>query len=83
HLRDIRELPFSLEYAVDDPNEKITILNELLRRCIDQHAPLVRCKITLPPAPWLQDVSIKHLQKERETIDDLLPIKPMHEAESD
>jgi hypothetical protein len=28
YLRDISELPFSLVYAVDDPDEKITILNE-------------------------------------------------------
>ncbi|CAB4042702.1 Transposable element P transposase [Paramuricea clavata] len=27
YLRDISELPFSLVYAVDDPDEKITILN--------------------------------------------------------
>jgi hypothetical protein len=40
YLRDISELPFSLVYALYDPDEKITILNELLRSCIDRHAHL-------------------------------------------
>ena len=28
----------------------------------------MRCKITRPPAPWLQDVNIKHLQKGRDHL---------------
>ena len=62
-LQDISELPFSTVYAVDDIDEKIDIFNELLRSCIDRHAPLVRCKLTRPPAPWLQDVDIQNLKK--------------------
>jgi hypothetical protein len=50
-LQDISELPFSTVYAVDDIDEKIDIFNELLRSCIDRHAPLVRCKLSRPPAP--------------------------------
>ena len=65
---DVSELPFSLVYAVDDPDEKISILNDLLRTCIDRHAPLVRCKITRPPAPWLKDVNIQNLQSERDRL---------------
>ena len=67
-VRDVSELPFSLVYAVDDPDEKISILNDLLRTCIDRHAPLVRCKITRPPAPWLKDVNIQNLQSERDRL---------------
>ena len=67
-VRDVSELPFSLVYAVDDPDEKISILNDLLRTCIDLHAPLVRCKITRPPAPWLKDVNIQNLQSERDRL---------------
>lgn len=67
-LQDISELPFSTVYAVDDIDEKIDIFNELLRSCIDRHAPLVRCKLTRPPAPWLQDVDIQNLQKRLDAL---------------
>ena len=67
-LRDVSELPYSLVYAVDNPDEKISILNDLLRTCIDRHAPLVRCKITRPPAPWLKDVNIQVLQSGRDRL---------------
>jgi hypothetical protein len=60
------DMPYVIVNARLSRFEKITILNELLRSCIDRHAPLVRCKITRPPAPWLQDVNIRHLQKERD-----------------
>ena len=39
-LRDVSKLSFSLVYAVDDPEEKISILNHLVRTCIDGHAPI-------------------------------------------
>ncbi|CAB3992667.1 Hypothetical predicted protein [Paramuricea clavata] len=67
-LQDISELPFSTVYAVDDIDEIIDIFNELLRSCIDRHASIVRCKLTRPPAPWLQDVDIQNLQKRRDAL---------------
>ena len=65
---DLAALPFNLVYSVDDPNEKLDMFNTLLKSCIDQHAPLRRTKITRPPAPWLNKVEIREMQKERNKL---------------
>lgn len=53
YVEDAFSLPFSVIYAIEDPNEKLEIFNNLLIQCIDRHAPLKRVKLTRPPAPWL------------------------------
>ena len=45
-----------------------SIFNALLKSCIDQHASLRRTKITRPPAPWLNKVEIREMQKERNKL---------------
>ena len=49
-------------YGVDDPEEKLEMFNTMLLDCLNKPAPLRRIKITCPPAPWLQDQSIRSLQ---------------------
>ena len=56
-IDDFAVLPFEIMYAFDEPNDKIATFNRL-----DRHAPLKKTKVTQPPAPWLNDPSIRSLQ---------------------
>ena len=62
---DVEQLPFNLVYAFDQPEQQLDIFNELFLSCLNRHAPLVRQKITRPPAPWLKDLNITEKQQER------------------
>jgi exonuclease III len=64
-VEDFSLLPFSVVYGVDDISDKIDVLNTLITDCIDKHAPLRRVKLTRPPAPWMKDLNIAELQRER------------------
>ena len=61
-IDDFAALPFEIVYAFDDPNDKMVTFNCLVTECLDRHAPLKRTKVTRPPAPWLNDPSIRSLQ---------------------
>ena len=63
---DVERLPFNLVYAVECPDEKVDIFNKLFVSCLNEHAPLTKAKITRPPAPWLKDLDINQLQKQRD-----------------
>ena len=41
------------------------MLNKLILDCIDRHATLKRTKFTRPPAPWMKQLDIIELQKQR------------------
>lgn len=62
--RDFAELPLSVIYSSDDPNEQLEILSKLSRECIDRHAPLKRTRVSRPPATWLKELNIKQLQRD-------------------
>ena len=62
---DFQKLPFSTVYAMEDPEDKLDIFNNLVTECIDRHAPLKRIKCTRPPAPWLKSLDIQQLISER------------------
>ena len=55
---DFQKLPFSTVYAMEDPEDKLDIFNNLVTECIDRHAPLKRIKCTRPPASWLKSLDI-------------------------
>ena len=65
-ISDFSELPFSLVYSVEDPSEKLDVLNSSIGRCLDKHAPLTRIRITRPQAPWMKDLDIRNLQAQRD-----------------
>eukprot|EP00111_Clytia_hemisphaerica_P012789 TCONS_00037612-protein len=65
---DIRQIPFNLVYAFDTAEEKLDIFNKLFTDCLDRQAPLIRQKLTCPPAPWLKDLNISEKQKERDYL---------------
>ena len=58
YLEDISLLPFSVLYGINDPNEKLSIFNDLILNCINNHAPVRRTKFTRPPAPWMRDPNV-------------------------
>ena len=43
-------------------------MNKLFRECIEQHAPLRKIKVTRPPAPWLNNDEIRHIQNCRNKL---------------
>ena len=51
--QDFYNLPLSLVYSFDDPEEQVDILNELILSVLDLHAPIKRIRFTHPPAPWM------------------------------
>ena len=67
-LEDFSKLPFSIVYSFDDPNEQISILNDLITGCINRHAPLKKIKFTRPPAPWMKSCNVRKLQIKRNEL---------------
>ena len=58
YILQFKQLPTSLAYAFDEPDDKISVLNKLVNQCISEHAPMKRTKFTRPPAPWMKDPEI-------------------------
>ena len=54
YIDDFKTLPLSLVYSFEDPNEQLDTLKNRMLECIERHAPLVKIKITHPPAPWMK-----------------------------
>ena len=59
-------LPFSTVYSFDNPDDQLAMLNKLILDCIDRHAPLKTTKLTRTPAPWMKQLDIIELQKQRD-----------------
>ena len=55
HILALKQLPTSLVYAFDEPDDKTSVLNKLVNQCISEHAPIKRTNFTRSPAPWLQN----------------------------
>lgn len=68
YITDFSQLPFNIVYAVDDPNDKVSMLNHLITECLSRHAPLKRTRFTRPPAPWMQDPIINNSKNALEEI---------------
>ena len=54
YITDFKLLPLNLFYAIDDPDEQVSFLNQFILQCIDDHAPLKKTKLTRPPATWMK-----------------------------
>ena len=67
-LEDVAQLPLSLVYSSNDPDEQLEILNSLLTECIERHAPLRRYRMTRLPAPWMNCEEIRDLQSKRNKL---------------
>ena len=68
YIDDFKTLPLSLVFNFEDPNEQLYRMNNLILECIELHAPLLKTKFTHPPAPWMKQLDIADLQKNRTTI---------------
>ena len=66
YINDFSQLPLSIVFALDDPNDQVNVLNQLITECINRHAPLRKVKLTRPPAPWMSNLNITSLQRLRE-----------------
>ena len=64
YITDFQSLPLSIIYSFDNPEDQIDILNDLIKSCIDLHAPLKKNKFTRPPAPWMRSNTITFYQSE-------------------
>ena len=67
-IQDFKTLPFAASFGVSDPDEKLEILNSLIKECIDRHAPLKLTKVTRPPAPWFKGPAIAELKEQRDRL---------------
>ena len=63
-VEDFSTIPFQVLYGLEDPDEKVEILQTLIQECLKRHAPLRRIKLTRPPAPWMNDLNIRSLQQQ-------------------
>ena len=54
--------PLELVYAFNDPNDMISVFNELISNHNNEHAPLKTIRVTRPTAPWMNDIDIVGLQ---------------------
>ena len=59
-----QEFYFATVYVLEDPNERLEVFNSLILKCIDEHAPLAKCKKTRPPSPWMKDININDLSNQ-------------------
>ena len=50
--------------AVEDPEEKLDIFNNLVTEFIGRHVPIKQIKCTRPPDPWLKSLDIQQLISE-------------------
>ena len=59
-------LLFSTVYSFGNPDYQLAMLNKLILDCIDRDTTLTRTKFTRPPAPWMKQLNIIELQKQRD-----------------
>ena len=67
-VKDCANLPLSVVYGLDSPDDMVHGFNTLFGECIDRHAPLKRIKVTRPPTPWMNSDGIHKLQAERHKL---------------
>ena len=67
-IKDVANLPFSIIYGIDDPEEKLEIFNEMLLSVINTHAPLKKIRVTRPPAPWMKKDEVVRLKSARNRL---------------
>ena len=61
-IDSLATLPLELVYAFNDPNDMISVFNELISNHNNEHAPLKTIRVTRPTAPWMNDIDIVGLQ---------------------
>ncbi|XP_066928359.1 uncharacterized protein [Clytia hemisphaerica] len=62
------ELPLNIVYAFDNTSDKVNALNKLITECIDRHAPVRKIKLTCPSSPWMKDLDVRDLQRQKNEL---------------
>ena len=50
-INDFQTIPFAVAESFDDPDDQLHIINKLVNECLERHCPLIRTRVTRPPAP--------------------------------
>jgi hypothetical protein len=64
-INDLKLVPFWLVESTNDPNEALSMFNDLFMDIVNIHVPLKKFKIKAKPSPWLTD-RIRELIKMRD-----------------
>ena len=60
------KLPFNLAYAIDNPKEKVHVLNNFFSQALKEHVPLKCIEVPYPPVPCHKTLNISSLQSEQD-----------------
>ena len=66
YYADFSTLQFLTVYSFVNADDQVAMLNTLILDCIDRHAPLKGTKFTIRPGPWIKQLDIIELQKQRD-----------------
>lgn len=64
-VKDFVQLP--LVYSFDDPEDQISVMNNLITNSINEHAPIRKVKFSRPPAPWMNEPEVIAAKKQPRT----------------
>ena len=56
YILNFKQLPTTLIYAFDEPDDEISVFNKLVNNCISEHATTKREQFKRPLVPWLKDL---------------------------
>ena len=65
---DFQTIPFAVAESFDDPDDQLHIINKLVNECLERHCPLIRTRVTRPPAPWMRTPNIENLKLQRDKL---------------
>ena len=68
YISDVSTRPFSSISILEDPNNQLDTFNHLLLSAVNENVPLKRVKLTRPLAPWMKNLRISVLQKQRDQL---------------
>ena len=68
YFDDFKQLPFSIVYSFDNPDDQLDTLNKIILECSGSHTPLKGTEFTGPPAPWLKNQDIIAFQNQRNKL---------------
>ena len=67
-INDFQTIPFVVAESFDDPDDQLQTINKLFNECLERHCPLIRTRVTRPPAPWMRTPNIENLKLQRDKL---------------
>ena len=62
---EVEQLPFTTVYAMETPEDKLDMFNNLFLSFLERHCPSIRQKLTRLPVSWLKDLAIETKLRKR------------------